>query len=242
MSLFDWISNPQKKGHDAASAPSAAPQGARAGGAALKDERARLRELLYTVVRESMVRVGVLSSSFKFKVLATDPRGRKFIVMMELSRELDSNLVQLAEIEQLICTTARARYRINVSAVYWRCANPVVAKPAPAPAATAKPAEPVQADELAALSRALASGVGGAATAPAATRSALTGFEKTEIIESRLPGADRHDDGPPTQLLDDDDPSTQLLDDEHSTQQLDEADEDDAHFPALGPTQYGDLR
>ena len=47
-----------------------------------KNERARLRELLYKVVRESMVRVGVLSSSFKFKVLATDPRGRKFIVMM----------------------------------------------------------------------------------------------------------------------------------------------------------------
>ena len=242
MSLFDWISNPQKKGHDAASAPSAAPQGARAGGAALKDERARLRELLYTVVRESMVRVGVLSSSFKFKVLATDPRGRKFIVMMELSRELDSNLVQLAEIEQLICTTARARHRITVSAVYWRCANPVVAKPAPAPAAAAKPVEPVQADELAALSRALASGVGGAAAATAPTRSTLTGFENTEIIESRLPGADRHDDGPPTQLLDDDNPSTQLLDDEHATQQLDEADEDDAHYPALGPTQYGDLR
>lgn len=233
MSLFDWISNPQKKGHDAAGGPSAAQQGARAASAALKDERARLRELLYTVVRESMVRVGVLSSSFKFKVLATDPRGRKFIVMMELSRELDSNLVQLAEIEQLICTTARARHRITVSAVYWRCANPAaVTQPAPTPAATTRPAEPVQADELAALSRALASGVGGAAAATAPTRSTRTGFENTEIIESRLPGADRHDDGAPTQLLDD----------AHSTQQLDEADEDDAHYPALGPTQYGDLR
>lgn len=234
MALFDWISNPQKKGHDAAARPSSAPQGARAGGAALKDERARLRELLYTVVRESMVRVGVLSSSFKFKVLATDPRGRKFIVMMELSRELDSNLAQLAEIEQLICTTARARHRITVSAVYWRCADPVLTKPAaaPEPAVAAKTVEPVQADELAALSRALASGVGGAAAAAAPTRSTLTGFENTEIIESRLPGADRHDDGPPTQLLDDE-PSTQLLD---------ESDEDDAHYPALGPTQYGDLR
>lgn len=222
MSLFDWISNPQKKGRDVASGPSAAPQGARASGAALKDERDRLRELLYTVVRESMVRVGVLSSSFKFKVLATDPRGRKFIVMMELSRELDSNVVQLAEIEQLICTTARARHRINVSAVYWRCANPVVAKPAPTPAASTKPVEPVQADELAALSRALASGVGAAA---AASPSTLTGFENTEIIESRLSGADQHDDGPPTQLLEDDNPS-----------------KEDAHYPALGPTQYGDLR
>lgn len=231
MSLFDWISNPQKKGNDAASAP-APVQGARAGGTALKDERARLREMLYTVVRESMVRVGVLSSSFKFKVLATDPRGRKFIVMMELSRELDSNLAQLAEIEQLICSSARARHRITVSAVYWRCANPALTKPAPAPAVAAKAVEPVQADELAVLSRALASGVGGAAAAAAPTRSTLTGFENTEIIESRLPGADRHDDGPPTQLLDDE-PSTQLLD---------ESDEDDAHYPALGPTQYGDLR
>jgi hypothetical protein len=88
-----------------------------------KSERARLRELLFNVVRESMVRVGVLSSGFKFKVLATDPRGRKFIVMMDLSREFGSEIAQLAEIEALICQSAKARHSIVVSSVYWRAEN-----------------------------------------------------------------------------------------------------------------------
>ena len=55
--------------------------GAQAQPANRKHERMMRRELLYAVVRESMVRAGVLSSSYKFKVLSLDPRGQQFLVI-----------------------------------------------------------------------------------------------------------------------------------------------------------------
>ena len=47
-----------------------------------KNARYMRRELLYAIVRESMVRFGVLSAGYKFKALALDPRGLKFMVMV----------------------------------------------------------------------------------------------------------------------------------------------------------------
>ena len=273
MSFFGWFKSapqaprgPSPSPRDAASGDPKAAAG-RAGESATdtaarrKSERARLRELLYKVVRESMVRVGVLSSSFKFKVLATDPRGRKFIVMMDLSRDFGSEISQLAEIETLICQTAKARHNIVVSSVYWRAEDlaeghqpanaPNGAKyratlPAAAAAATApvaapatptagatdeaphhsesashRPAfEPVLADEINALKKALAAG---AVPAESPSRAALadrhpqklTGYETTEIIESELPDTEIAE----TEMLDDEPP-----------------------YPALSPTQYGELR
>ena len=85
-----------------------------------KNERMVRRELLYTVVRDAMVRAGVLSASYKFKVLSLDQRGRQFLVMMDLAREFGGETVRLSEIEALIARTAKARYDILVTAVYWR--------------------------------------------------------------------------------------------------------------------------
>lgn len=85
-----------------------------------KNERMERRELLYTVVRHAMVRAGVLSASYKFKVLSLDQRGRQFLVMMDLAREFGGETVRLSEIEALIARTAKARYDILVTAVYWR--------------------------------------------------------------------------------------------------------------------------
>jgi hypothetical protein len=85
-----------------------------------KNERMERRELLYTVVRDAMVRAGVLSASYKFKVLSLDQRGRQFLVMMDLAREFGGETVRLSEIEALIAQTAKARYDILVTAVYWR--------------------------------------------------------------------------------------------------------------------------
>ncbi len=85
-----------------------------------KNERMERRELLYTVVRDAMVRAGVLSASYKFKVLSLDQRGRQFLVMMDLAREYGGETVRLSEIEALIAQTAKTRYDILVSAVYWR--------------------------------------------------------------------------------------------------------------------------
>src|SRR5688500_8997910 len=67
-----------------------------------KQERLERRELLYAVVRESMVRAGVLSSTYKFKVLSLDPRGRQFLVMVDLSRGAGGDTHRLAEIEAMI--------------------------------------------------------------------------------------------------------------------------------------------
>ena len=238
-----------------------------------KNERMERRELLYTVVRDAMVRAGVLSASYKFKVLSLDQRGRQFLVMMDLAREYGGETVRLSEIEALIAQTAKTRYDILVTAVYWRINDhvavgipqkgvapqgaslqaattlprrpaPVVA-PAPAPvaaptrpaaplpaaavtpapvpvrpplvppvaapaaapvpatpAAAPRPAprfDPIEADEVAAFKRALASAAGGAAVAGAAAAkpgvpvrsgpilppAQPTGFEDTE-----MPGAD----------------------------------------------------
>jgi hypothetical protein len=88
-----------------------------------RTERNAKRELLFQVVRESMVRVGVLSSAFKFKVLSLDQRGRSFLVMIELSAEFSGEVEKLAEIESMIAQTARNRFEIIVQAVYWRYFN-----------------------------------------------------------------------------------------------------------------------
>jgi len=85
-----------------------------------KSERMARRELLYAVVREAMARAGMLSSSYKFKVLSLDARGRQFLVMMDLAREHGDETSRLAEIEALIAQSAKARYDIVVTAVYWR--------------------------------------------------------------------------------------------------------------------------
>ncbi len=99
-----------------------------------RNERNAKRELLFQVVRESMVRVGVLSSAFKFKVLSLDQRGRSFLVMIELSAEFSGEVEKLAEIESMISHTARHRFEIMVQAVYWRYFNATAANvSAPAP-------------------------------------------------------------------------------------------------------------
>ena len=100
--------------------PAASGSNSNAHAANRKNERMARREMLYNVVRESMVRAGVLSASYKFKVLSLDARGRQFLVMMDLAREFGGQTEGLAEIEALIAQSAKARYDILVSAVYWR--------------------------------------------------------------------------------------------------------------------------
>ena len=91
-----------------------------------RSERNARRELLFQVVRESMVRVGVLSSAFKFKVLALDQRGQTFLVMIDLSAEFAGETDKLAEIESLISQSAKNRFDLAVQAVYWRFYDTVV--------------------------------------------------------------------------------------------------------------------
>ena len=145
-----------------------------------KSHRHAKRELLYASVREAMIRAGVLSASYKFKVLSLDPRGDQFMVMMDLAQAFGGQTERLAEIEVMIAQNAKSRYNIRVTAVYWRMnemvsigrphvaqtrsasavpsAVPRAVEAAPLPVAVASPVsryEPIQADEVAAFRQAL---------------------------------------------------------------------------------------
>jgi uncharacterized protein YaiL (DUF2058 family) len=226
MSFFNWFSGKPRQPHksaaiegqgranpggrDKSSSPLSVPQRLSAENAtpaeAGKVKRHARREQLYVAIREAMTRAGVLSASYKFKVLSLDQRGNEFIVMMDLAKAFGGQPEQLGEIEALIVQNAKARFEITVPAVYWRMDEvAAVSKPAlishdavktaavhVETAAPAKPRyEPIQADEVAAFKQALlaASAHGPATVAENGVKvksgprsyTLLTGFEDTEM-------------------------------------------------------------
>jgi len=189
-----------------------------------KSQRLERRELLYAVVRESMARVGILSSSYKYKVLSLDSRGSQYLIMMDLPKEMAAHIGQLAEIEEIVTQTARTRHRIDVSAVYWRinelAKTSVLRKPrpeaeitaaGPAPAVKPNPAaaagrvmptpagrdrrfEPIRPDEVNAFKQALATGIKGKPPAPAPARGKPTDFAPTEFRNSEFQATQLQDE------------------------------------------------
>jgi hypothetical protein len=191
MSLFRWFSKKTQVpppvaessglGHIDATLPfnhggksrSRGPNSVPGSAANRKSERLERRELLYAVVRESMTRAGLLSTSYKFKVLSLDSRGRQYLIMMDMARQNVGDPQRLADMESHIAKVAKSRHDILVTAVYWRVNEHVTAglarsassasaavAVAPAAAVAAAPAqpryEPLQADEVAAFKQALA--------------------------------------------------------------------------------------
>ncbi len=178
-----------------------------------KLKRHARREQLYVAVRESMTHSGVLSASYKFKVLSLDQRGDQFLVMMDVDQSFGNQADKLAEIENKIIQTANARFEILVTSLYWRIdTHGMVGRPKAAahdPGQTAalhvvepvrqsakKPVsryEPIQDDEVAAFKQALSAA---SSSGPVATDGAgkirsgprsytlLTGFEDTEMPDS----------------------------------------------------------
>jgi len=114
-----FSATPSGRGRSASGSPGSA--------ANRKTERLERREQLYAIVRESMTRAGVLSSSYKFKVLSLDSRGRQYLIMMDLPRQHASETARLAEIEGLIAKSAKTRFDIVVTSVYWRVNEHVTA-------------------------------------------------------------------------------------------------------------------
>lgn len=90
----------------------------------LKAERQARRELLYSVVRDAMVRAEVLSGSYRFKVLSLDSGGRRYIIMMDLTHANGNQSSWLSEMEAQIARSARKQHDITVTAVYWRVKQP----------------------------------------------------------------------------------------------------------------------
>lgn len=117
--LRRWFSGKTSAGAAAPAVPIATP-GAHAGG--LRQQRAVRREQLFALVRENMIRMGVLSSHYKFKVLTLDPGGEQFIVMVDwqpgaqgadpvFEKQFEAGLQHLL-VERL--------QGFKVKAVYWR--------------------------------------------------------------------------------------------------------------------------
>jgi hypothetical protein len=154
-----------------------------------KNERLERRELLYSIVRESMTAAGVLSSTYKFKVLSLDSSASQYLIMMDLPREHLADPGHFAEIEGAIARSAKDRYDILVTAVYWRINDLVTAgsgaahgvpraqqvhgaeAPAQVPTPTAStaavsPFAPIQEDEVLAFKKAVASGASAASVIP----------------------------------------------------------------------------
>lgn len=198
-----------------------------------KTARLERRQLLYGVVRDSMIAAGVLAVSYKFKVLALDAAGRKYIVMMDLADKVTSDTAVLGKIEALMAQSAKMRHDILVTAVYWRVSDSLLDSSASAQhvhttqvgrqACESKaagqpdwPAEedqqiprfqPLQQDEVAAFKRALASA------------SALMPLSES----GKIVRTGRRNPAPPEEFED-----TQMVD-------------QDEHASPLGVTQYGEL-
>ena len=239
MSIFNWFT--KRKSVTTASATDGLGLGAvdvTAPPPAIRDAnrktaRIERRQLLYAVVRDSMIRAGVLATSYKFKVLSLDAAGRQYLVMMDLTDKVASETARLAEIESLMVQAAKMRHDILVTAVYWRVndhvtnglssGQPIHMSQMSRKAAESKAAsqpeipllarnlmpryEPLQQDEVAAFKRALAS---------ASTSMPLSAPGKIVTSGRRTPA--------PAEEFED----TQM------------ADPDERASP-LGVTQYGDL-
>lgn len=197
-----------------AGAPDSKPPGRRA-------ERVERREQLYAVVRHAMSSAGVLSSSYKFKVLSLDSRGASFLVMMDMVSQAAEDPQRMAEIESLVAHNAKNRFEIVVAAVYWRLSDYVAAgltnrqsqasravpgEPPPS-VQPVRRADPINADEVLAFKNAFsAQGKG----APLFASGEIQKSGKRSVTPSVQPDfADAHDG--------------------------------DERASPLGPTQYGDL-
>ena len=177
MSFFHWISGKTRQMPSAAGSEKTPPiqAGGRPARVPLqtmrseetstenrrKIKRHARREQMYVAIREAMTRAGVLSASYRFKVLSIDPDADEFFAMMDLQRVNGDTAPQLASIESLIVQSAKLRFNISVSGVYWRVHEIVsidesVRQPAPPTSGhTIESSEPVQADEVAAFQQAL---------------------------------------------------------------------------------------
>jgi len=89
------------------------------------DERmAFRREMLFDSVKTTMDSHGMLSGSYRFKVVRADKRGHSFVVMVDLSTDfMDSEQGRprpLLALGASMTKNALGRYGVGVAAVYWR--------------------------------------------------------------------------------------------------------------------------
>jgi hypothetical protein len=88
---------------------------------ALDERMTHRREAVEQAVTEAMMDVGVVSSGYRHEVRAVDSRGHRFVVSIDLPKELASTTAGiLAQIGATISRKARIMNGAEVVGVYWR--------------------------------------------------------------------------------------------------------------------------
>jgi hypothetical protein len=156
MSIFNWFSRhpqtkaaPEEQNRPVASQKKSAAFQESDGDQRSDHSKARhlRRDQVFVAIREAMTRTGILSTNYKFKVLSEDTQGKDFLVMMSLVTTAGEPFPDLTEMEASIMDSAKVRYDIVVSAVYWRitevaAAAKFVPPPTAAVRAAAQPVHP----------------------------------------------------------------------------------------------------
>ncbi len=82
------------------------------------------REMLYDALKVTMEAHGILSSSYRYRVVCEDRRGHQYSVLVDLSADFmfnrEGNPEQLLSLGEWIRKNAAVRYNLVVTGVYWR--------------------------------------------------------------------------------------------------------------------------
>ena len=225
MSLLRWFSRKS----DAEAAPSSSLRDSRPAAAdSRKSERSARRERLYAVVRQSMANAGVLSSSYRFKVLSLDGRGRQFLVMVDLVGSPGGSTADLGRIEASMQQAAKTQFGIGVKAVYWREAPAVAGQRTATPGATATQSRPAGG----AQQRAAAPADAAPAAAPESDAEPLLAEEMAAFRQALASGAER-----PARAFD-----GAAVKGPQSYTLLTGFEDTEIRAPGLSTSQHGDLR
>ena len=119
MSALRNLFAPGKRSKSAPAGPETAPVKMN-----LEERMEFRREMLYEAITITMQAHGILSATYRFRVVRNDRRGHMYSVMMDLSTDFMHNRegcpAQLVALGMAIGKNAAARYGILVSGVYWR--------------------------------------------------------------------------------------------------------------------------
>lgn len=142
--------------------------------ARLRDEN---KDLIYGLMRETMIRAEILSSYYRFQVLTLDPEGLVQKVIVDLAPRYAGNPELLVRLEGLIARKAASLVGMRVAGIYWRN-DPALDGDAPT-----DPQAPVAGDKA-----------GFAILSSDAASRTSTGFEETHPVQD-------HDGLAPTPTL-----------------------------------------